>query len=205
MLDQEMRARGIKDERVLRALRIVPRERFVPKKYEKQAYEDTPLPIGFGQTISQPYIVAVMAELLQLNETSVVLEIGTGSGYQAAVLSEIANKVYSVEIIETLADEAVQRLAETGFTGIEIKHADGYYGWIEAGPFDGVVVSAAVAQVPPQLVEQLKPKGRMVIPIGSADLVQNLTLVEKKPDGSTCERQVMSVRFVPFTRTLQRP
>lgn len=192
--------RGI-DPEVLEVMRSVPRHAFVPENVRDHAYEDRPLPIGHGQTISQPFIVALMTDLLDLDLGDRVLEIGTGSGYQAAVLSPLAERVYTIEIVPELGERARTVLEAQGFQNVEPRIADGYYGWPEAAPFDGIVVTAAAGQVPPPLVQQLAPGGRMVIPIGGPFTAQQLMLVEKRPDGSITSRQLLPVRFVPFTRS----
>ena len=178
----------------------VPRHEFVPEEVRSHAYEDQPVPIGYGQTISQPYIVALMTDLLDLRPGAKVLEIGTGSGYQAAILSPLTEQVYSIEIIPELGARAAETLKRLGFGNVETKVADGYYGWPEAAPFDGIVVTAAASHIPPPLIEQLKPGGRMVIPIGGSFASQYLMLVEKLPDGGITTRQLLPVQFVPFTR-----
>ena len=188
------------DPAVLQAMRTVPRHEFVPEDVRALAYEDQPAPIGFGQTISQPFIVALMTDLLDIGPDHKVLEIGTGSGYQAAVLSPLVAEVYSVEIIPELGERATGVLQRLGFANVRTKVADGYYGWPEAAPFDGIVVTAAASQIPPPLVEQLKPGGRMVIPVGGAYFAQQLMLVEKGADGKVTTRQLLPVQFVPFTR-----
>ena len=187
------------DPRVLQALAKVPRHEFVPEEERRFAYANRPLPIGFGQTISQPYIVAVMTDLLKPAADSKVLEVGTGSGYQAAVLAELVNKVYSIEIIESLAQQAKARLTQLGYTNIYTRMGDGYYGWEEAAPFDAIVVTAAASHVPPPLIKQLKVGGRMIIPVGSRFMTQELLLVSKHADGSITTRQILPVRFVPLT------
>ncbi len=179
------------------ALGKVERHRLVPASQVPLAYRNHPLPIGSGQTISQPYIVALSADLLKADSNSVVLDVGTGSGYQAAVLAEIVKQVYSIEIVETLGKTAAARLAEMGYRNIEVKIGDGYRGWPEKAPFDGIVVTAAAPRVPQALVEQLKPGGRMVIPVGGGD-TQYLRLVTKRADGGYDERNVLPVRFVPL-------
>lgn len=191
--------RGVTDPATLRAMRAVERHKFVETEWEQQAYADRPLPIGHGQTISQPYIVAAMTEMLQLKPDHVVLEVGAGSGYQAAVLAEIVEQVYTIEIVPELADVAAKRMDELGYDNVTVRQGDGYYGWEEHAPFDGIVVTAASTHIPPPLVEQLKPGARMVIPVGPPMQVQNLMLVEKMADGTTQQRNVMPVRFVPFT------
>jgi protein-L-isoaspartate(D-aspartate) O-methyltransferase len=187
------------DERVMRALSIVGRHRFVPVELRSQAYENRPLPIGYGQTISQPYIVALMTDLLELESGDVVLEIGTGSGYQAAILSRLVSRVYSIEIIPELAQSAAQRLQRLGFENVEVKNADGYYGWQQHAPFDAIIVTAASSHIPPPLVQQLKPGGVLMIPVGPVFQVQQLSMVRKSPVGELTTRQIMPVRFVPFT------
>ena len=186
------------DPRVLAVLGRVPRHEFVPPAVRANAYDNRPLPIGHGQTISQPYIVAFMSEALQLRGGERVLEIGTGSGYQAAVLAELGAKLWSIEIVEPLALEARERLRRLGYAGIATKVGDGYDGWAEQGPFDAIIVTAAASHVPPPLVRQLKPGGRMVIPVGAAFQPQQLLLVEKRADGAVTTRQVMPVMFVPL-------
>ena len=185
---------------VLDVMAATQRHRFVPKRLEREAYSDRPLPIGFGQTISQPFIVALMTELIQAGPDSTVLEIGTGSGYQAAVVAPLVKTVCTVEIIPDLGKIAAQRLAELGYDNIQSKIGDGYFGWQACGPFDAILVTAAAGHVPPPLVEQLKPGGRMVIPVGSVFGPQFLTLVEKTAEGRVTARQVLTVRFVPLTR-----
>jgi protein-L-isoaspartate(D-aspartate) O-methyltransferase len=187
------------DERVLEVLNRVPRHEFVPEPLRHEAYTNRPLPIGHGQTISQPYIVAVMTDLVQPKSTDVVLEVGTGSGYQAAFLAELVERVYSIEIIEPLAEQVKTRLERLGYDNITTRLGDGYYGWEEAAPFDAIVVTAAASHVPPPLIEQLKPGGRMVIPVGGRFSVQYLLLLEKMPSGEVITQQVMGVRFVPLT------
>ena len=200
MVRTQIEARGVRDSKVLAALRKVPRHRFVPSNLEKRAYDDTPLPIGYGQTISQPYIVAYMTEVLELSGKEKVLEIGTGSGYQAAVLAEITPYVCTIEIIPELAGRARRTLDETGYGFVKTRTGDGYYGWEEESPFDGIIVTAASGHVPPPLLRQLKPGGKIVIPIGGPYEVQMLTLVEKLGDGTFRTTQLLPVRFVPFTR-----
>ena len=184
---------------VWQALEKVPRHRFVPSEERQYAYENRPLPIGHGQTISQPYIVALMTDLAGVDKDDVVLEVGTGSGYQAAVLAELARHVYTIEIIEPLAVAAAQRLKSLGYTNVTTRLGDGYYGWPEHAPYDVILVTAAAASIPPPLIQQLKPGGRMVIPVGSAFFTQHLTLVEKDHAGKVITRQILPVRFVPLT------
>ena len=187
------------DARVLAVIGKVPRHEFVPQELKPHAYENRPLPIGYGQTISQPYIVAAMTKLLNLKPGDVVLEIGSGSGYQAAVLAELVRAVYTIEIIEPLAQQAAERLRRLGYASVHSRIGDGYFGWPEAGPFDSIIVTAAASHVPPPLLRQLKPGGRMVIPIGAPFMTQQLMLVEKARDGTVKTRQMMAVRFVPLT------
>jgi protein-L-isoaspartate(D-aspartate) O-methyltransferase len=183
---------------VRKALGKVERHRLVPPGEASRAYRNHPLPIGSGQTISQPYIVALSADLLGADSNSVVLEVGTGSGYQAAVLAEIVSKVYSIEIIASLGNEARKRLEELGYGNIEVRIGDGYAGWPEKAPFDGIVVTAAAPRVPQALVDQLKPGGRMVIPVGGEAGIQYLKLLTKRADGGVDEKRVLPVRFVPL-------
>ncbi|MDX1432675.1 MAG: protein-L-isoaspartate(D-aspartate) O-methyltransferase [Gammaproteobacteria bacterium] len=184
---------------VMEVMGRVPRHRFVPDKLLEVAYVNRPLPIGHGQTISQPYIVALMTELLEVDRGDRILEVGTGSAYQAAVLAELVAEVYTMEIIEPLAQAARARLEELGYANVEVSAADGYYGWPEHAPFDGIIVTAAASHIPPPLVEQLKPGGRMVIPVGARFAVQHLLVVHKRADGEVQVRQVLPVRFVPLT------
>ncbi|OFV88195.1 MAG: protein-L-isoaspartate O-methyltransferase [Acidobacteria bacterium RBG_16_68_9] len=188
------------DPRVLDALDSVPREEFVPPGAEGSAYANVPLPIGQGQTISQPFIVALMTDLLKPNSDDVVLEVGTGSGYQAAVLARLVRCVYTMEVIAELAGQAQERLARLGYRNVEVRHGDGYHGWTERAPFDGIVVTAAARDIPPPLVQQLKDGGRMVIPVGAAWRGQELMLVEKDGPGQTRARAIVPVAFVPLTR-----
>lgn len=191
--------RGVKDEAVLRAMRKVPRHLFVPEEYENEAYDDNPLPIGYGQTISQPYIVAYMTEVAKPDLSKKALEIGTGSGYQAAILAEIVKKVYSIEIVPELAKESEERLKKLGYKNVVIKYGDGYQGWKEFSPFDIIIVTAAAEQIPQPLIEQLAENGRLVIPIGAPAAVQELILLEKKK-GKIQKNRLTFVRFVPFKR-----
>lgn len=189
------------DARVLDVLRHVPRHAFVPAEEVAYAYQDRPLPIGYGQTISQPFIVALMTDLLGTAPDHVVLEIGTGSGYQAAVLAELARHVHTIEIIPALADEAERRLSIHGYHNVTVHRGDGYYGLPEAAPFDGIIVTAAAAGgIPPPLLDQLKPGRRMVIPVGGSFALQHLVLVDKMPDGKVRTRQSLPVAFVPLVR-----
>ncbi len=197
MVDTQIRARGVKDERVLAAMEAVPRHEFVPPQQRPHAYEDRPLPIGEGQTISQPYIVALMTELLDVKEGGRVLEIGTGSGYQAAVLAELTPHVYTIEIIPTLAERAEETLRRLGYDSVEVKAGDGYLGWPEHAPFDGIIVTCAPQEVPQPLKDQLKEGGRMVIPVGPQWTHQTLYLLTKKGE-SLQQKDVIPVRFVPM-------
>ena len=193
--------RAVFSARVMAAMAKVPRHRFVSETYGALAYANRPLPIGHGQTISQPYIVALMTELLDPKPGEVVLEIGTGSGYQAAVLAELVGSVYTIEIIDPVGKNAAALLQQLGYTNIHTRIGDGYNGWPERAPFDAIIVTAAAAQVPPALVAQLKPGGRMVIPIGGSGEVQILQVMVKQADGSISTRRSLPVRFVPLTRS----
>jgi len=186
------------DTAVLEAMRRVPRHAFVPVAQRPLAYDNRPLPIGYGQTISQPYIVALMTDLLRLPPRARALEIGTGSGYQAAVLAELGHQVYTIEIVSDLAKQAATRLSDLGYDAVHVRQGDGYYGWPEAAPFDGIVVTAAASQIPPPLLDQLKPGGRMVIPIDAAFLVQQLMLIQKRADESIHTEALLPVAFVPL-------
>lgn len=185
---------------VLSVLATVPRHRFVPEDQRDAAYDDRPLPIGWGQTISQPFIVALMTELLDLNGDETVLEVGTGSGYQAAVLGPLARRVYSIEIVPALAETAARRLADLGYENVSVRQGDGYYGWPGAGPFDAIVVTAATPHVPPPLIDQLAPGGVMVLPVGPPFFVQQLVLVTRDETGVLRMRHLLPVQFVPLTR-----
>ncbi len=196
MVETQIKARGIKDPRVLNALLKVKRHLFLPQEMAPYAYQDNPLPIGEGQTISQPYIVALMTELARLTPESKVLEIGTGSGYQAAILAEIAKEVYTIEIIERLANNSEKLLRDLGYRNIKAICADGYKGWPEFAPFDAILVTAAAPKIPMELIKQLKPGGRMVIPLG--DFYQELYVLTKNVDGSFSQEQIIPVRFVPL-------
>jgi protein-L-isoaspartate(D-aspartate) O-methyltransferase len=187
------------NSRILTALGKVPRHEFVPWMERNWAYRNEPLPIGYGQTISQPYIVAVMTDLLDPQPGDRVLEVGTGSGYQAAVLAELVKEVYTIEIIKPLGRTAAERLQTLGYANVTTRIGDGYYGWPDKAPFDGIVVTAAADHVPPPLLAQLKPGGRMVIPVGSRYLTQQLVLITKNKDGTLQTRQLLPVRFVPLT------
>jgi protein-L-isoaspartate(D-aspartate) O-methyltransferase len=200
MVADQIADRGVTDARVLAALRAIPRHLFVPPGSQDEAYEDRPVPIGYGQTISQPYIVALMTELARPAPGDRVLEIGTGSGYQAAVLSRLAGTVYTIEIIEPLAEHARQLLAKLECRNVTVRTGDGYGGWPEKAPFDAIVVTAAPDHVPPALLEQMRPGGRLVIPVGGVNDVQQLRVMEKDARGEVRTRDVVPVRFVPLVR-----
>jgi protein-L-isoaspartate(D-aspartate) O-methyltransferase len=185
--------------RVLDAMKSVKRHEFVPPENRKRAYKNRPLPIGHGQTISQPYMVAIMTDLLDLDPGDKVLEVGAGSGYQAAILAELVDRVYSIEIIAPLGKEAAQRLKRLNYDNVDVRIGDGYYGWKEQAPFDAIIVTAAGSHIPPPLIKQLKPGGRMVVPVGSRFMTQELLLVEKNDAGDITTRQLLPVIFVPLT------
>ncbi len=191
--------RAVLQQKVLEAMGQVPRDAFVPGPLKSIAYDNTPLPIGSGQTISQPFIVALMTDLLNPGKDDVILEVGAGSGYQSAILSLLVNKVYAIEIIATLAAQAAERLARLGYENVEVRHGDGYRGWPEHAPFDGIIVTAAIDHVPPLLKEQLKPGGRLVLPVGYSHMNQELLLLEKDETGQFTTRNVLPVAFVPLT------
>lgn len=199
MVSQQIEARGLKDPEILRAMRVVPRHLFVPSKYRHSAYGDHPLPIGEGQTISQPYIVALMTDLLHIKPNSRILEIGTGSGYQAAVLAELGCDVFSVEIIRSLGNKAKETLENLGYQNVQIRIGDGYQGWAEKAPFDAVIVTCAPEKIPEALIAQLKEGGRMVIPVGETGRIQQLVLAVKK-ENHLVSRPVLPVRFVPMVK-----
>jgi len=199
MVRDQIAGRGVRDEGVLRAMRSTPRHLFVPEERAALAYEDRALPVGEGQTISQPYVVALMTELLQPDGTGSVLEIGTGTGYQAAVLSPLFRNVYTIEIIPSLGKTAAERLSRLGYRNVEVRVGDGRLGWPERAPFDAIVVTAAAASIPPPLLEQLKRGGRLVAPVGDPGTVQRLAVIEKAADGTLHTRSLMPVRFVPLT------
>lgn len=201
MVETQLLPRDINDKKVIAAMKHVPRHLFVPKEYRAYAYEDGPQPIEQGQTISQPYIVAIMTQLLRIDSVSKILEIGTGSGYQAAVLGEISDSVYSIEIIPQLAKQAAHLLDSLGYRNVHVKAGDGYLGWPEAAPFDAVIVTAAAPKIPQPLIEQLKVGGRMVIPVG--DYTQELYLITKEKDG-VVKQAIIPVRFVPMTGEVQK-
>lgn len=199
MVMEQIVARGVKDPVTLAAMREVPRHKFVPPGQSFFAYDDRPLPIGHGQTISQPFIVAYMTEILKPGPNKKILEIGTGSGYQAAILAATGAEVFTIEIIPALANSATKRLQELGYGRVKTKAADGYYGWAEHAPFDAVIVTAATEFVPPPLIKQLKDAGLMIVPVGSPFFVQTLMLVQKRGE-TTTSANLMPVRFVPFRR-----
>jgi protein-L-isoaspartate(D-aspartate) O-methyltransferase len=196
MVSGQIQGGGINDSRVLQAMRDVPRHLFVPGELRSRAYEPRPLPIGEGQTISQPYIVGFMTEILRLKPSDRVLEVGTGSGYQAAVASKVAGEVYTVEIFETLAGRSAKALADPGYRNVHVRLGDGYYGWPEKAPFDAIIVTCAGGHIPPPLLRQLKPGGRMIMPVGGPFLTQNLVFIEKGADGTVSQRNVLPVVFV---------
>ena len=197
MVDRQLAARDITNQRVLDAMRKVPRHQFVDERSWHRAYQDYPLPIGEGQTISQPYIVALMTQLVDPQPTDKALDVGTGSGYQAAVLAELVDHVYGIEIVEPLADRAEQTLKQLGYKNVTVRHGDGYHGWESEAPFDLIIVAAAPDHIPPKLVQQLAVGGKMVIPVG--ERWQTLVLIDKKEDGSVEQRDVAPVAFVPMT------
>ena len=205
MVALQIQARDVKDPNVLKAMRIVPRHAFVRPTEKRYAYADSPLPIGLDQTISQPYIVAFMTEALKLKPNSKVLEIGTGSGYQAAVCAEIAQRVYTIEIVEELAKTAKKRLKELGYPNVVVRFGDGFFGWKEHAPFDAIIGTAAAGRVPEPLIEQLKPGGRMILPYGKPWGFQYLVLITKDKKGKLHRSNVMPVRFVPMTGEVQKP
>jgi protein-L-isoaspartate(D-aspartate) O-methyltransferase len=202
MVDEQIRGRGIADPAVLAAMERVPRHLFVPENERGEAYADHPLPIGYGQTISQPYIVAMMSDLLDVEPGDRVLEIGTGSGYQAAVLSRIAGEVYTVEIVKPLGERARRTLADLGYTNVHVRIGDGYKGWPEKAPFDGILVTAAPPTVPEPLLKQLKVGGHLVLPVGR--VIQNLYVFTKRADGGFDKKEVLPVLFVPMTGEAQK-
>lgn len=198
MVERQIAARGVKNKKVLDAMNSVPRHLFVPERYRRGSYFDQPLPIGSGQTISQPYIVALMTEMLEVDSDDTVLEIGTGSGYQAAVLSPIVKKLYTIEIIEELGIQAAELLKSLGYDNVQVKISDGGLGWPEKAPFDAIIVTAAAPEIPEPLIEQLKPGGRMVIPVDNNYLSQDLLIVEKDEEGNIETKNTIPVRFVPL-------
>lgn len=204
MVADQIQARDVNDPNVLKAMRIVPRHAFIPPTEQRYAYGDHPVPIGLGQTISQPYIVAFMTEALKLDPNDKVLEIGTGSGYQAAVCAEIAREVYTIEILEELAKSAAKKLKELGYRNVFVRACDGYLGWPEKAPFDAIIGTAAAGRIPPPLIEQLKPGGRMILPVEGRFGFQYLVLITKDSKGNLHQKNVMPVRFVPMTGQVQK-
>jgi protein-L-isoaspartate(D-aspartate) O-methyltransferase len=200
MVAGQIASRGVKDPRVLDAMRAVPRHEFVPATLREDAYGDSPLPIGHGQTISQPYIVALMTELARPSPSDRVLEVGTGSGYQAAVISRLVARVFSVELVDPLAQSAASTLRRLGYGNVTVRSGDGYLGWPEEAPFDIIIVTAAPEEVPAALVAQLKPGGRLIVPVGRVYDVQDLQLIEKDAAGRVSTRSVIPVRFVPMVK-----
>jgi protein-L-isoaspartate(D-aspartate) O-methyltransferase len=201
MVEDQIRARGVRNTRVLEAMGVVPRHEFVPEAFRAQAYDDQPLPTSQGQTISQPYIVALMTELADPKPEHRVLEVGTGSGYQAAVLSGLVRDVYTIELLPELARTAAERLKRLGYNNVHARDGDGYLGWPEHAPFDSILVTAGAPEIPQPLVEQLKPGGRMIIPVGDISSVQTLQIVEKDANGNVRVRDSIPVRFVPLLRS----
>ncbi len=203
MIRFQIEGRGITDQKILNAMARVPRHLFIPAELDAQAYEDHAVPIGYGQTISQPYIVALMTKLLEAAEGDRILEIGTGSGYQAAVLAEMGSRVFSIETIEELYRSSGSRLRKLGYEDVSLKLGDGYYGWEEEAPFEGILVAAAAEHIPPPLIRQLKKGGIIVIPVGGAYEIQQLLVMRKEKNGDLRGRAVIPVRFVPFTGKAQ--
>ena len=202
MVDRQIKARGVKDSLVLKAMLTVPRHLFIPPKEINNAYDDNPLPIGYGQTISQPYIVAFMTEILSLEGDENVLEIGTGSGYQAAVLCELAKHVYTIEIVPELCRQARKILSDLDYKNVDVKCGDGYEGWPENAPFDAIILTAAPTKIPQPLIKQLQVGGRMILPVGKA--YQELILLKKMPGGELQKEKLIPVRFVPMTGKIQQ-
>ncbi len=203
MVEKDIKGRGIRDKKVLEVIGKVPRHLFVDEYLRGRAYEDYPLPIGEGQTISQPYVVALMTEVLRLRPTDKVLEVGTGSGYQAAVLAEIVKDVYTIEIRRGLAEKAEKRLKDMGYKNVKVKYADGYFGWEEYAPFDAIIITASANHIPPPLIKQLREGGRLIIPLGSTVYYQTLTLATKTK-GELDLEQITSVAFVPMVGEVQK-
>jgi len=200
MVKRQIKARGVKDAEVLKVMETVPRHEFVPQELQEQSYQDKPLPVGLDQTISQPYIVGFMTELLSVDSDDVVLEVGTGSGYQAAVLSLLVKQLYTIEIIDELGLQSRERLQKSGCDNVEVKIGDGYNGWLEHAPYDAIIVTAAPDHIPRELINQLKVGGKMVIPTGKVDSNQILKLITKNNRGEITEKDIIPVRFVPLTR-----
>ncbi|MGQ3685195.1 MAG: protein-L-isoaspartate(D-aspartate) O-methyltransferase [Candidatus Loosdrechtia sp.] len=200
MVEEQLVSRGIQNKKVLEVMGTVPRHLFIPEERRILSYSDQPVPIGYGQTISQPYIVAFMTELIEPDKDDVVLEVGAGSGYQAAVLSMLVKKVYTIEVLEGLGKEARERLEMLGYTNINVKIGDGYKGWPEHAPFDAIIVTAAAEYIPQPLIDQLKPGGRMVIPVGGVYAIQDLMLITKDASSKIIKKSIVPVRFVPLIR-----
>ncbi|OOP57546.1 MAG: protein-L-isoaspartate O-methyltransferase [Candidatus Brocadia carolinensis] len=200
MVEEQIAYRDIKDKRVLEAMESVPRHLFIPEEVRFSSYYDQPVPIGFGQTISQPYIVAFMTELLQTRTGDVVLEVGTGSGYQAAVLARLVKQLYTIELVEELGKDARKRLKTLGYDNVDVMIGDGYKGWPEHAPFNAIIVTAAAEHIPQPLIDQLKPGGRMVIPVGGVHAVQELMLITKDASAKIVKESIIPVRFVPLLR-----
>lgn len=203
MVREQIEERGVRNPDVLRVMRQTPRHLFIPERLRSQAYEDHPVPIGYGQTISQPYIVALMTELLEPHRDAKVLEIGTGSGYQAAVLAPLVRHVYTIEIVRELAESAAELLKKLGYANVTVRWGDGYQGWPEEAPFDRIIVTAAPPEVPKALLDQLKPGGKLVAPVGSSVFGQDLIVIEKTRDGRLRRRSVLPVMFVPMVKGRQ--
>ncbi|MGH9442274.1 MAG: protein-L-isoaspartate(D-aspartate) O-methyltransferase [Thermoanaerobaculia bacterium] len=203
MVNTQIAARGVRDPRILAAMKEIPRETFVDARYRSEAYADHPLPIGDGQTVTQPYVAALMTELLDIQPSDRVLEIGTGSGYESAILSRLASRVYSIEILPEIARKAQEKLRALHCENIDFRVGDGYRGWPEAAPFDAIIVTAAPRKIPEPLLAQLAPNGRMVIPVG--DFYQELKVFSKAADGTVTEKSVLPVRFVPMTGEAEKP
>jgi len=203
MVERDLRGRGIKDPRVLEAMSLVPRHLFVPRRHQSQAYQDRPVPIGKGQTISQPYVVALMTELLKLEGNERVLEVGTGSGYQAAVLSQLAREVYTIEIIPSLAEGAKERLKRLGYSNVQVKTGDGFFGWEEKGPYDGIVVTASAKKIPDPLWNQLQEGGHLIMPLGATHKTQRLVRATKIK-GKRHVETITGVIFVPMTGEVRK-
>lgn len=204
MVEQQLEARGIRSKAVLEAMRATPRHLYMPPEVRSEAYEDRPVPIGYGQTISQPYIVAFMTDALEVERGHRVLEIGTGSGYQAAVLARLAGEVYSVEIVPELARRAAETLALQGHRNVQVREGDGYRGWPEKAPFDRIMLTAAPPEIPQALIDQLKPGGRLVAPVGEMGMNQELILLTKSASGAVTRRSILPVRFVPMVKPESR-
>ena len=205
MVNTQIKLRGIRDPNVLTAMNTVPRHAFVLPRYQSQAYADYPLPIDHNQTISQPYIVAFMTEALALDPNDRVLEIGTGSGYQAAVCAEIAKEVFTIEIVKPLARSAAKRLKDLAYTNVHVKAGDGFFGWPDHAPFDAIIGTAAAGRIPPALLEQLKPGGLMILPVEDHQGFQHLILITKDSDGAIHKKTILPVRFVPMTGEVEQP